>query len=1068
MSSRWCRDYRLLKGRVFTRKLVDMLQEVGVVTKACRGLVEECSASSEWYSWAVADDVGERKSWPTFRRIQKSFKRSSIWAGDKSWSSHICEYSEHALKACADYCSKFEHSKSFGQVCSATSNSVWLPDDASANATTKLIGAGHAVVGANEDVLVWDIKKGDILSRWTATGNTSQVAVIKQSEVDKDVFAVGYEDGRIRVWDLRTATIIVSFDGHKAAITHLQFDSTGARLISGAKDTDIILWDLVSEVGLFKLRGHKDQITSLNFLKIPRAEPSTNGAINESGSEEHPDVFLLSTSKDALIKLWDLTSQHCVETHVAQSNGECWALGLSPDHSGCISAGNDGELRAWSIDTVALKDYDIKAADTQKILHDRGSFYRHGKDRTTGVTFHPRKDLIAVHGSEKAVELWRIRSEGEVQKSLSRKRKRKREKVVDAERDEAISGEVDEPIDVSTALITEVFVPYVVVRTGGKVRSMDWAGGKSSKSISMLVAGTNNQVEVYQVDFSVKKLQSDQQPDYSRSISVDMPGHRSDIRCIALSSDDRMLASASQGALKIWNVRTQSCIRTLDCGYALCATFLPGDKIVVLGTREGTLEVFDIASSNLLDTIKAHEKDVWSLQVSPDGRSLVTGSADSSAKFWEFKVVQEEVLGTTRKLPKLTLVHTRTLKVADDILAVRFSPDNKFLALSTLDHTVKVFFVDSLKLYLTLYGHKLPVLSIDISYDSKLIVTSSADKNVRVWGLDFGDCHKAFFAHQDSILSVAFVPNNNEGNGHHFFSASKDRVIKYYDGDKFEQIQRLTGHYGEIWAIAVAHSGEFLVSASHDKSIRIWQQTDDQIFLEEEREKELEELYENTLLTDLEQDDREAYGDADANGAIDAGKQTVQTLMAGEKIAEALDLGIEDLELMREYEKAKTMNPKTAIPQRNPMFLANANVSASTYVLSTFQKIPSASLQDALLVLSFSQLPNLFTFLALWASEARAVPLTCRVLFFMLKTHQRQIVSSRLLRGLLGNVRDQLRKTLQSQKTELGYNLAGLRILGRRIGDLDESGFVDDLEVMEENAKKNGGGKKRSLFVNVA
>lgn len=931
---------------------------------------------------------------------------------------------------------------------------------------TKTTGAGRAAVGANEDVLVWDIKKGELLSRWTATGNTSQVAVIKQSEVDKDVFAVGYEDGKIRVWDLRTATIIVSFNGHKAAITQLQFDSTGARLISGARDTDIILWDLVSEVGLFKLRGHKDQITFLNFVKTPAAE-SPGDITDSSRNKDDPDVFLLSTSKDALIKLWDLRSQHCIETHVAQSNGECWALGLSPDHSGCISAGNNGELKAWSINGVALRDYDIKALHTEKILCDRGSFYRHGKDRTTGVSFHPKKDLIAIHGSEKAVELWRIRSESEVQKTLSRKRKRKREKAIGADGDEALKDEADESIDASTALITEVFVPYVIVRTGGKVRSMDWAGGKSSKSISMLVAGTNNQIEVYQVDFSGKKLKSDEQPDYSRNMSIDMPGHRSDIRCVALSSDDRMLASASQGALKIWNVRTQSCIRTLDCGYALCAAFLPGDKIVVLGTRDGTLEVFDIASSTLLHTIKAHEKDVWSLQVSPDGKNLVTGSADSSAKFWEFKVVQEEVLGTARKTPKLTLVHTRTLKVADDILAVRFSPDNRLLALSTLDHTVKIFFLDSLKLYLTLYGHKLPVLSIDISYDSKLIVTSSADKNVRIWGLDFGDCHKAFFAHQDSILSVSFVPNNNEGNGHHFFSASKDRVIKYYDGDKFEQIQRLTGHHGEIWAMAIAHSGGFLVSASHDKSIRIWQQTDDQIFLEEEREKELEELYENTILTNLEQDDRDANGDADANEAVDASKQTVQTLMAGEKIAEALDLGIEDLELMREYEKARILNPKTAIPQRNPMFLANANVSASTYVLGTFQKIPSASLQDALLVLSFSQLPTLFTFLASWASEARAVPLTCRVLFLMVKTHQKQIVSSRLLRVLLRDVRDQLRRTLQSQKTEMGYNLAGLRILGRRIGDLGESGFVDDVEVMEENAKK-GNEKKRSLFVNVA
>ena len=547
----------------------------------------------------------------------------------------------------------------------------------------------------------------------------------------------------------------------------------------------------------------------------------------------------------------------------------------------------------------------------------------------------------------------------------------------------------------------------------------------------------------------------------NRTLTIDMPGHRTDVRCIGLSSDDRMLATASQGSLKIWNAKTQTCLRTLDCGHALSLAFLPGDKIVVVGTREGTLEVFDIAASTLLDTIAAHERDIWSLQVSPDGKSLVTGSADKSAKFWEFKVVQEEVLGTTRKISKLTLVHSRTLKVNDDILSLCFSPDDRLLAVSTLDSTVKVFFLDTLKLFLTLYGHKLPVLSMDVSYDSKLIVTSSADKNVRVWGLDFGDCHKAFFAHNDSILAVKFVPNNNDGNGHHFFSASKDKVVKYFDADKFEQIQKLEGHKREIWAMAVAHSGEFLVTASHDKSIRIWEQTDEQIFLEEEREKELEDLYENTLLTSLEADGNPVNEDGEPVESAPASKKTAQTLMAGEKIAEALELGLEDLQTMRAHEATTTASK----PPRNPIFLANNNISASTYVLQTFQKIPSASLQDALLVLSFSQLPSLFTFLALWAHEQRAIPLTCRVLIFMLKTHQKQIVASRQLKGLLEDVRWKVRRTLSEQKEEMGFNLAGLRVLGRRVGEMGvERGFVDE-ETWEEGGGKRG--RKRE-FVNVA
>lgn len=63
--------------------------------------------------------------------------------------------------------------------------------------------------------------------------------------------------------------------------------------------------------------------------------------------------------------------------------------------------------------------------------------------------------------------------------------------------------------------------------------------------------------------------------------------------------------------------------------------------------------------------------------------------------------------------------------------------------------------MDSLKFFLTLYGHKLPVLCMDISSDGDLIVTGSADKNLKIWGLDFGDCHKSLFAHADRYSTPA-------------------------------------------------------------------------------------------------------------------------------------------------------------------------------------------------------------------------------------------------------------------------------------------------------------------------
>lgn len=897
------------------------------------------------------------------------------------------------------------------------------------------------------------------MSRWAANDCKAQVMVIAQSKMDREVFAVGYEDGSIRVWDSKFATVIVSFNGHKSAITKLAFDKSGARLASGSKDTDIIVWDLVAEIGLFKLRGHKDQITGLEFME-PTAPATDGNEMMVDGDEAASDGFLLSTAKDSLIKIWDLTSQHCIETHVAQSNGECWALGTSPDGNGCMTAGNDGEIKVWSIDTTGLYELSkhVDAPVDRQYLAGQGVLHRQGKDRPLEISFHPKQDYFSVHGSEKAVEIWRIKTPEEVKKSSQRKAKRRREKL--AASGKAMKEEDEKAEEMSSADITEVFVPYVIVRTGGRVRSSQWvAGPKSAKNLEILVATSNNQLEIYKVPTKEKVISKEDMPDYTREFAVDQPGHRADIRSLALSSDDRMLASASNGSLKIWNIKTRTCIRTFECGYALCCSFLPGDKIVVVGTKTGELELFDVASASMLETMKAHESAIWTLQVHPDGRSVVTGSADKSAKFWNFEVVQEEIPGTKRTTPRLKLVHTRTLKVADDILSLRFSPDSRLLAVALLDNTVKVFFVDSLKLFLNLYGHKLPVLNMDISFDSKLIVTCSADKNVRLWGLDFGDCHKAFFAHQDSILQVAFVPHNQDGNGHHFFSSSKDKMIKYWDGDKFEQIQRLDGHHGEIWALAVSKTGDFLVSASHDKSIRVWEQSDEQIFLEEEKEKELEELYEQTLTTSLNKDQEGEDGEVG-----DAGKQTIETLMAGEKIVEALELGMADHQLMEEYKVEKAANPNTAPPPRNLIYMAMGNISAEEHVMKVLMKIKAAALQDALLVLPFSILPLLFTFLNIFAQKSMNIPLTCRILFFMLKTHHKQLVASKNMKMMLDSIRQNLRQSLQDQKDQMGYNLAALRVVGTQIQESGVKDYVDE-ETWDDAESKS---EKKRGFVHVS
>ena len=217
-----------------------------------------------------------------------------------------------------------------------------------------------------------------------------------------------------------------------------------------------------------------------------------------------------------------------------------------------------------------------------------------------------------------------------------------------------------------------------------------------------------------------------------------------------------------------------------------------------------------------------------------------------------------------------------------------------------------------------------------------------------------------------------FELGKDERDWHNFWSAGKDGGVKYWDGDTWENILSLKGHHGEVWAMAQNSRGDWIASAGRDRSIRIWNRTDEQVFLEEEREKEVEELYEEGLVEGLERSRIDEAGEGEGMEVTQAGKQTAETLNAGERIVEALELGRDDRVLMNDYELHLKVRPKTAVPTRNPIFMALGGISAEKYVLSVIEKVKPANLQDALLVLPFEHVEILITFITIWAAKVSA------------------------------------------------------------------------------------------------
>jgi len=180
--------------------------------------------------------------------------------------------------------------------------------------------------------------------------------------------------------------------------------------------------------------------------------------------------------------------------------------------------------------------------------------------------------------SDRNTTIIRLRTEEEV--AAKRARRKKRDKEKGKKKGEA-EGEAVEEED-SAIKYEERVVEWCTIRANAKVRSFaispeDIGSGKGG--ISILVAQGNNAIKVYSCPSPIGK-KSKETIEPTELHTIDLPGHRQDIRSLCVSSDDQVVCSASNGSVKIWNLKTGVCLRTIEGGYAVCSTFLPGDRHV--------------------------------------------------------------------------------------------------------------------------------------------------------------------------------------------------------------------------------------------------------------------------------------------------------------------------------------------------------------------------------------------------------------------------------------------------------------------------------------------------------
>jgi len=372
-----------------------------------------------------------------------------------------------------------------------------------------------------------------------------------------------------------------------------------------------------------------------------------------------------------------------------------------------------------------------------------------------------------------------------------------------------------------------------------------------------------------------------------------------------------------------------------------------------------------------------------------------------------------------------------------------------FRSIGLLDNTIKVFYDDSLKFFLSLYGHKLPVMCIDMSYDCKILVSGSADKTIKIWGLDFGDCHRSLIGHTDSVTSIKFQPDT-----HYFFSGGKDGLVKYWDADRFEQVLSLPGHNSSVWSLSVSYDGALCISGGQDRSLRVWERGEDLVFVEEERERQLESLVAKTLEGQGKAEDDGAVGEA---GVTHAGVKTIDSVKGGELIMEALDLAEAEIASWEAAQAGVKAGRKVVY---QPSVLLQ-NQTPYKYMLRRLRMVKAPDLEQALLVLPFHYVTRLISMLLQLALRGLDIEMCSRCCVFLLRCHFSQIVSTQSLLEEIAALEDIVRDSVGDFRSMVGTNAAGLKVMARQEDERKSAFKFGEPDPEPEPKKKEGRQKNK-------
>ncbi len=287
---------------------------------------------------------------------------------------------------------------------------------------------------------------------------------------------------------------------------------------------------------------------------------------------------------------------------------------------------------------------------------------------------------------------------------------------------------------------------------------------------------------------------------------------------IKLSVDKKVLYTCGgyvDRTIQVWDLDSAKCIETLiGHEYAIdCLEITHDGKFLVSASMDKTIKVWDLYSHKCIKTITGHVGPILSLKITPDLKYIISGGGgkyDNTVRVWNI---------CRSKLPSDAQIPSK------NISKIQYSIPGKYIlnlsrkGIQLRDHQTGLIKTE-------LKGHKAYIKQVWINPEGNMIISASLDRTIMIWNPGTSSPSSILKGHTEGILDISISKDQKR-----LVSTGWGGQIIEWNLDQNKERVRYHGHSECIEFVSYIHGDEYVLSIDSNSNLKIWNLVTDECMI---------------------------------------------------------------------------------------------------------------------------------------------------------------------------------------------------------------------------------------------